>query len=119
MPLDHTLAYKTKRQWLAEQERTGSTLAVEPNNHGVFWVYSAVPMQNLTVTLLTLTDHNAGFTSESVPVGPTSGGQLGSGIPDLSYGPFSNATELDFMEWSNSIPLELSREKAQAVVDMT
>ena len=67
----------------------------------------------------TLTDHNAGFTSESVPVGPTSGGQLGSGIPDLSYGPFSNATELDFMEWSNSIPLELSREKAQAVVDMT
>ena len=59
MPLDHTLAYKTKCQRLAEQERTGSTLTVEPeraapppiepvttepNNHGVFRVYSAVPM---------------------------------------------------------------------------
>ena len=66
-----------------------------------------------------LMDHNAGFTGEPVPAGPTTSGQLASGVLDLSYGPFSNPTELDFAEWSNTVPSELSQDKAQAIVDIT
>ena len=133
MPLDHTPVYKTKRQRLAEQAHTRRTpppkpeqvaspliepVITEPNGHGLFRIYSVSPARDPKVTLSRLTDHNAGFTGDSVPAGPIAGEQLVSGVPDLSYGPLSNSTELDFMERVNSIPSELSREKAQAIVDI-
>ena len=67
------------------------------------------------VELLRLVDHNARFTTESTRE-PKANGQLATGIPELSYGPFRNPTELDFMEWVNGLPSELSEEKAQAFV---
>ena len=117
MPLDHTPVYKTKCQQLAEQERARSASPVEPeqaaapltepvvtesSDHGIFWVYSVAPAQSPMPALSRLADHNAGFTGELVPVGPTTRGPLVSGLPDISYGPFSNPTELDFVEWANT-----------------
>ena len=135
MPLDHTPIYKTKRQLRAEQEQMRSTSVVEqheeqmvpppaepvttePDSYGVFRVYPAVPIRDPTMELSELVDHNAGFTAQSTASGPIASGHLASGIPELSYGPFHNQTELDFMEWANSVPSELSQDKAQAIVDI-
>lgn len=136
MPLSHTPVYKTKRQRLAEQEHARDTtsatepeqqlastltepVVMEPDGYGMFRVYSVAPTRDLTVKLSRLIDHSAGFTTGSVPPESAVNGQLASGIPELSYGPFGNPTELDMMEWANSFPSELSQEKAQAMVDIT
>ena len=135
MPLDHTPAYQTKRQRLAEQERATEItptecpedhpvspptepISTERDGHGMFRVYPTAPARNPTVELSRLADHNAHFATnlESAPRGHEATGQLAAGIPELSYGPFSNPTELDYMEWANGIPSELSEEKAQAFV---
>jgi hypothetical protein len=136
MPLRHTPVYKTRHQQLTEQESARGTSPMEqpdeepvspptepavttPDDFGVFRVYSTAPVRDPVANLPRLVDHNAGFTTKSAPPGPAANGQLASGIPELSYGPFSNPTELDFMEWTNSIPSELSQEKAQAFVEIS
>jgi len=135
MPLDHTPTYQTNRQRLAEQECARDPppqeqpeerpilpptepISTERDSYGVFRVYSTTPARNPVVGLSGLVDHNAYFTAESTRE-PDTNGQLAAGIPELSYGPFSNPTELNFMEWANGIPSELSEEKAQAFVTTT